>query len=186
MTVTAHPLIAKEFCAILLMMPWCSSARLMIRSDMKFLPTWGSGRLSIEHQRLGRQTMPHSVFISYVFEERPYKDKVASWIEGLRLGSNVVVTYERADVRQQGEQEIRNHLRPLIQGCAAVFVLVGDTSHSRKWIDYEVSVARSLHKIVIPIRIPGTRGGLPREIQNEHEVVFEPNAIANALRDRLR
>nr|WP_255208251.1 TIR domain-containing protein [Myxococcus sp. AM009] len=129
--------------------------------------------------------MPHSVFISYVYEEKAYKDRVASWIEGQRLGSNVVVTSERADVRQHGEQEIRNHLRPLIQGAAAVLVLVGDTSHSRKWIDYEVSVAQSLHKIIIPIRIPGTLGGLPREIRAEREVTFEPNAIARALRDWL-
>jgi hypothetical protein len=129
--------------------------------------------------------MPHSVFISYVYEEKPYKDKVASWIEGQRLGSNVVVTSERADVRQHGEEEIRRHLRPLIQGAAAVLVLVGDTSHSRKWIDYEVAVAQSLHKVIIPVRIPGTRGGLPREVQAEAEVTFEPNAIANALRNRL-
>jgi hypothetical protein len=129
--------------------------------------------------------MPHSVFISYVYEEKQYKDYVASWIQGQRLGSDVVVTYERADVRQQGEEEIRRHLRPLIQGCAAVIVIVGDVSHSRKWIDYEVAVAQSLHKAIIPVRIPETRGGLPREIAGVPEVTFEPNAIANALRNKL-
>ena len=129
--------------------------------------------------------MPHSVFISYVYEEKKFKDTVAQWIQGQRLGSDVVVTYERSDVRQHGETEIRNHLRPFIQGCAAVLVLVGDVSHSRKWIDYEVSVAQSLHKAIIPIRIPGTRGGLPREIAGVPEVTFEPNAIATALRNRL-
>lgn len=129
--------------------------------------------------------MSHSVFISYVYEEKPYKDRVASWIHGQRLGSDVVVTYEREDVRQHGEAEIRNHLRPLIQGCAAVLVLVGDVSHSRKWIDYEVAVAQQLHKVIIPVRIPNTRGGLPREIAGVPEVTFEPNAIATALRNRL-
>ncbi|RKG63928.1 TIR domain-containing protein [Corallococcus sp. CA054B] len=129
--------------------------------------------------------MPHSIFISYVYEEKPYKDRVAGWIEGHRLGSNVVATCERSDVRQHGEQEIRNHLRPLIQGSAAVLVLVGDTSHSRKWIDYEVSVAQSHRKLIIPIRVPGTLGGLPREIRAEPEVAFEPNAIARVLREKL-
>jgi hypothetical protein len=129
--------------------------------------------------------MPHSVFISYVYEEKRYKDKVAGWIEGQRLGSDVVATSERADVRQHGDEEIRRHLRPLIQGAAVVLVLVGDTTHSRKWIDYEVAVAQSLHKVIIPVRIPGTRGGLPQEVQAGQEVTFEPEAIANALRKRL-
>ncbi|QSQ17924.1 TIR domain-containing protein [Myxococcus landrumensis] len=129
--------------------------------------------------------MPQSVFISYCYEEKSHKDRVAGWIEGQRLGSNIVVTCERADVRQHGEEEIRNHLRPLIQGAAAVLVLVGDTSHSRKWVDYEVSVAQSLHKVIIPVRLPGTLGGLPREIRAEPEVTFEPNALARVLRDRL-
>lgn len=129
--------------------------------------------------------MPHSVFISYVYEEKPYKDKLASWIEGQRLGSNVVVTCERADVRQHGENEIRRHLQPLIQGAAAVVVLIGDTSHSRKWIDYEVAVAQSAYKTIIPVRILGATGGLPREIHAEPEVTFEPNAIANVLKTKL-
>ena len=129
--------------------------------------------------------MPKSVFISYVYEEKSFKDTVASWIEGKRLGSDVVATCERADVRQHGEAEIRNHLQPIIRGCAAVIVLVGDVSHSRKWIDYEVAVAQSLHKVIIPVRIPGTGGGLPKEIANVPVVPFEPNAIASALRDSL-
>ncbi|MFE8603921.1 TIR domain-containing protein [Archangium violaceum] len=129
--------------------------------------------------------MPHSVFISYVYEEKSFKDTVAQWIQGQRLGSDVVVTHERSDVRQHGEAEIRNHLRPLIEGCAAVLVLVGDDSHSRKWIDYEVAVAQQLHKVIIPVRLPTTRGGPPREIAGVSEVTFEPNAIASALRNRL-
>ena len=130
--------------------------------------------------------MSHSVFISYVYEEKSFKDTVAQWIQGKRLGSDVVVTCERSDVRQQGENEIRNHLQPLIRGCAAVIVLIGDVSHSRKWIDYEVAVAQSLHKVIIPVRIPGTRGGLPREIAGVPEVTFEPNALATALSNKLR
>ncbi|HZH78877.1 MAG TPA: TIR domain-containing protein [Archangium sp.] len=130
--------------------------------------------------------MPHSVFISYVYEEKSFKDKVVQWIRGQRLGSDVVATYERSDVRQEGENEIRNHLRPIIEGCAVVIVLIGDDSHSRKWIDYEVAVAQSLHKVIIPVRIPGTRGGLPREIAAVPEVTFEPNALATALSNKLR
>jgi hypothetical protein len=129
--------------------------------------------------------MSHSIFLSYVYEEKPFKDKVAQWINGQRLGSDVVVTYERSDERQHGEAAIRGQLEPLIRGCAAVIVLIGDVSHSRKWIDYEVAVAQSLHKVIIPVRIPNTRGGLPREIAGVPEVVFEPNAIATALRNKL-
>ncbi|HYO66387.1 MAG TPA: TIR domain-containing protein [Archangium sp.] len=129
--------------------------------------------------------MPHSVFLSYVYEEKPFKDTVAKWIQGQRLGSDVVFTCERADVRQHGEAEIRRQLEPLIRGCAAVIVLIGDDSHSRKWIDYEVAVAQSLHKFILPVRIPNTRGGPPREIAGVSPLTFEPNAIATALRNRL-
>ena len=130
--------------------------------------------------------MSHSVFISYTYEEKSFKDKVASWIEGKRLGSDVVVTCERKDVRQHGEAEIRRHLEPLVRGCAAVLVLVGDDSHNRPWVDYEVAFAQAHGKVVIPVRIPGTTGALPKEIRGSSEVTFEPSAIANALSARLR
>ena len=77
---------------------------------------------------------------------------------------------------------MRDHLSPRLTGAGAVVVLVGQDTHNRQWVDYEVQHALSQNKKVVPVRIPGTTGSAPPALQGVPEVAMEPTAIAKALK----
>ena len=125
--------------------------------------------------------MPKSVFVSHVHEDKTHVDRLDRWAKEGRLGE-VVVTGETADVRPGGDRAVRDHLSPRLTGAGAVVVLVGQDTHNRQWVDYEVQHALSQNKKVVPVRIPGTTGAAPPALQGVPEVAMEPTAIAKALK----
>ncbi len=105
--------------------------------------------------------MPQSIFISYVYEDKPARDNVERWFEQGKVGPNRVTIAEFTDFRQHGERAIETHLKPRIRGAAAVLCLVGQNTHNSEWVQYELSVASSLGKSIVLARIPGTTGAPP-------------------------
>jgi len=123
-----------------------------------------------------------SVFVSYVFEDKAYKETIEKWALDELLG-NVKITAEKDDVRASGDNAIRNQLSPLLTGAAAVIALIGDDTHNHEWVHYEINHALSNHKKVIPVRIPNTTGAPPNVIKKKELVDFEPDAIKQAIED---
>ena len=72
---------------------------------------------------------------------------------------------EREDKRSQGEAAIKSYLKDLIKQCDLVVCLIGNDSHSSKWIPYEIDVAHGLKKKVYCVRIPETTGGPPQKLK---------------------
>nr|VFJ49383.1 MAG: MTH538 TIR-like domain (DUF1863) [Candidatus Kentron sp. FW]VFJ56959.1 MAG: MTH538 TIR-like domain (DUF1863) [Candidatus Kentron sp. FW] len=122
-----------------------------------------------------------SVFCSYKYEDKKWKDTVESWGNEGRLGHNVRITGESEDVRQGGRNAMKDHIGPKLRGASDVLVFVGDNTHNSTGVEYEVQYAKSHGKNVIPVRIPGTAGAAPKSIREESMVAFEPNAIKRAL-----
>lgn len=124
-----------------------------------------------------------SVFISYKYEDIQWKNKIKKWEEGGLLGPYVVVTGEEEDVRINGETAIKNHLSPKLLGMSVLLVLVGQDSHNRPWVDYEVQHAKSHHKKIIAVRIPGTTGATPVAIRELVLIPLDPNSLKKVLND---
>lgn len=122
-----------------------------------------------------------SIFGSYKYEDKKWKDKAEKWSEDGRLGNNVRITGESQDVRNEGYRAVKKHLSPKIGGASDMVVFVGDNTHNSSGVDYEVKNAKSAGKRIIPVRIPGTTGAAPKSIRQERMVAFEPKAIKNAL-----
>lgn len=122
----------------------------------------------------------YQVFVSYVYEDKPYRDRIEAWALEGRLG-NVKITGEADDMRASGEAAIRAHLIPYLKGAAALILLVGDNSHNHEWVAYEVNYMQSERKPVVVVRIPRTYGAAPPSARHFAEVTFEPNAIRRAL-----
>ena len=122
-----------------------------------------------------------SVFISYKYEDKPWKERIEELIKNRRLGDDIRITGESEDVRQGGEKAIKDHLGPKIRGASAILVLVGNDTHNSSGVDYEIQFAKSHHKKVVPVRIPDTQGGLPDKIRDKDVVAFEPEAITQAI-----
>lgn len=126
--------------------------------------------------------MPRSIFISHVFEDGHHIATINKWNDAQLLGENFVIITEKGDFRQFGESAIKAHLADRIRGCACVMLLVGNDTHNHNWVAHELSVANSLHKPIIAVRIPGASGALPVNFRHLSLVDFDPFAIANLLR----
>ncbi len=124
--------------------------------------------------------MPKSVFISHVHEDAERIQQIEQWAKDGLLG-DVVITKETNDFRQMGEEAIKKHLRPKIQGCAVVLVLIGNDTHNHDWITYEVQVAKTLHKRVIAVRIKDTQGAPPKMLSSQKLVRFNAAAVKKAV-----
>lgn len=124
-----------------------------------------------------------SVFGSYKYEDKKWKDKAEEWSKEDRLGDNVRVTGESKDVRLSGDNAVKKHLSPKVKGSSDMLVFIGDNTHNSKGVDYEIQNAKSSGKRVIPVRIPGTKGAAPESIRQEKMIAFDPDAIKKALKE---
>lgn len=125
--------------------------------------------------------MGKSIFISTIHEDSLYIKNLKKWTSKNLIGEDVKITCETEDKRQQGYNEIRNHIKPKIEGASAVVVLVGQDTHNHDWIKVEVELANSLNKKIIVARVPGTNGAIPPILNNKEVIAFDPNSIRKAL-----
>lgn len=129
--------------------------------------------------------MQQKVFISYVFEDHFYRDQVADWARAGLLG-DVEIVFEKDDVRAKGAAAIRSHLRPIMRDAQAILVLVGEDTHSRRWVDEEVHYCASSGKAVAWARLPNTTGAPPVELRGHSALTYQPGAIKEGLATLLR
>ena len=116
------------------------------------------------------------VFLSYKWEDK----KSADALRGTFLNPNNdyrhVPLSEREDYRQQGENAIKSYLRGLISECRALICLVGQNTHSSQWVAYELEIATSQNKKVVPVRIRNTTGGAPKLIRERNLKIIKRDA----------
>ncbi|MCO5268985.1 MAG: TIR domain-containing protein [Brumimicrobium sp.] len=124
--------------------------------------------------------MSKSIFISCVYEDSHRIDTIKKWAADNRL-SNIVITHETEDKRQQGKEAIKRHIKSKIQGAAIILVLVGQDTHNHKWIEAEVELANSFHKEIICVRVPHTTGAVPPLLAKFQLINFNPEAIKKII-----
>ena len=120
-----------------------------------------------------------SFFVSYVYEDRAYRDQLVDWSRQGLLGGWQPV-YEMEDMRPGGWRAVQRYLSPLIRECSAIVVLVGDDTHNHDAIAYEVQNARSHGIPVVSVRLPQTRGAAPPFVPSP-DVRFGPAEILAEL-----
>lgn len=125
--------------------------------------------------------MPNTWFVSYVYEDIAWLNQLQSWADAGQLGDIELVT-ESEDVRQEGEAAVRKHLRPKLTSAGGLILLVGNDTHRRDWIDYEVANRQSAGKPIVVVRIPNTTGGAPPAARGLPMLDFSPKAVAAALK----
>lgn len=125
--------------------------------------------------------MPQSIFLSYFYEDHPFRDDVIRWAKASRLGTGYVTVTESDDVRQQGQRAVENHLKPMIRGASVVLGLIGQNTHNHGWVRYELSVATSLNKRIILARIQGTTGPAPEGFRHLPVIPLNPERLVKEL-----
>lgn len=123
--------------------------------------------------------MKKTIFISYHFDDKAYKGEIKKWLE--EAGVTVISTDE-TDLRPEGENAVTKKIKAQIQESDYVLILVGDCTHNRPWVDYEVAVARSLSKQTFWIRLTNRTGAPPKEVRNLESILFNKMDILKLIR----
>lgn len=120
----------------------------------------------IKQRKQNKEVIKIRVFISYKWEDKEFADGIMGTFLNPNNEYRHVPYSEKKDYRQQGENAIESYLRGLINECRALICLVGQNTHSSQWIGYELEVATSQNKKIVPVRIPNTTGGPPKLIRD--------------------
>ena len=120
------------------------------------------------------------VFISYKWEDKEFADGLMGTLLNPNNEYRHVPYSERQDYRQQGENAIKSYLRSLISGCRSLICIIGQNTHNSRWVAYELEVATSQNKKIIPVRIRDTTGGPPRLIRERNiEIIKWDSRLIN-------
>jgi hypothetical protein len=122
------------------------------------------------------------VFISFDYEDSASKSTIVNW-KNQKIGEDISFSFEDGiDHASKGEKFIRKILREKINDCQVVFVLVGNNTHNRPWVDFEVHHAKCQQKKVIWTQLPKTAGSPPKEIIKVKPIPFDIEEIRQAIR----
>lgn len=113
------------------------------------------------------------VFLSYKWEDKKYADSLKGYLNNPNNNYRHISISERDDFRNKGKNFIRDYLKGIIGECDALVCLIGKDTHSSDWVLYELDVATSQRKQIVPVRIPNTTGGLPKLINDRQIKIVE-------------
>ncbi|MCC6721132.1 MAG: TIR domain-containing protein [Bacteroidia bacterium] len=86
------------------------------------------------------------VFISFDYNDINSKKVVDNWIHQ-NIGADISFSsLEGLSYSSKGEDFVKQILRDKINQSQVVLVLVGDNTHNRPWVDYEVHHAKVMGK----------------------------------------
>lgn len=120
------------------------------------------------------------IFISHVYEDSKYIEKMKKWSKNGLL-NGYVLTFETEDKRIDGEKAIKEYLKKKIEDAAIILVLIGNDTHNHDWIKVEVELANNFNKEICCVRIPNTTGGKPDILKKFEELKFDPDYILKKL-----
>lgn len=123
--------------------------------------------------------MRKTVFISYHFKDISYKGEIKKWLEE---AGHFILSTDETDLRPEGENAVTRKIKEQISQSDLVLVLVGNSTHNRPWVDYEVAVARSKGIPTYWVRLTNRNGGPPKEVRNLNPVDYSRFSILQIIR----
>lgn len=121
------------------------------------------------------------LFVSYVYEDGArYAHQLRDWARQGVLGDVEIVT-EREDFRQFGDSYVQRELREIMNNCHAGAVLVGNDTHNRPWVDFEIDQFLGAGKQIFWVRLPDTSGAAPPRLRHLSSVAYSPRSLRAAF-----
>lgn len=115
--------------------------------------------------RLNFHPARRRLFLSFAFEEDRQQ------VNGFRLmASNPGLALDFSDlsvrtpINSEQSAYLKQVIQGKIQGASVVVCLIGNTTASREWVDWELKTARQLRKGLCGIRLKGSRGRTPTRL----------------------
>lgn len=105
---------------------------------------------------------------------------------GVVEGQKICEPNEWEQIKKSGDKSIQNWIDKQMKGCNCVIVLIGEQTHTRKWVKYEVTRAKELGISIFGIfihNLKGSEGKTTRKGQNVFDIhCYEPT-FYNAYND---
>ena len=122
------------------------------------------------------------VFISFDYQDTDSKKVVDNWAKQ-NIGLDISLSSEEGhSYLSKGENFVKSILREKINASQVLLVLVGNNTHNRPWVDYEIHHAKCQGLKVIWTQIPNTNGAPPKEIHKLTSTPFDIKSIREAIR----
>lgn len=122
------------------------------------------------------------VFISFDYEDIASKKAVENWTNQ-GMGTDIVFSsWDGASESHLGREHVERKIRNMINESHIVLVLVGDNTHNRPWINYEVNHGLCHDMEVIWTQLPGTFGAPPAKLRNQAPVPFKMWSLQETVR----
>lgn len=121
-------------------------------------------------------------FISFDYQDIETKKVVDNWCNqgiGLDISFSSV---EGHSYIEKGEKFIKKVLREKIKYAQLLLVIVGENTHDRPWVNYEIHYAKCQRLKVLWTQIPNTSGAAPKEIRKLPPVPFDIDSVGEAIR----
>lgn len=123
--------------------------------------------------------MKKTVFISYHFKDATFKGEIKKWLEEAGVQ---VISVDENDLRPAGDRAIEARIKEQIGQSNLVLILVGNDTHNRPWVDYEVKVANSKQVPARWVRLSNRTGAAPAEVRGLTPVEYLRSAVLELVR----
>jgi hypothetical protein len=123
-----------------------------------------------------------NLFISYRGNERSRVKEIIDQLKRSGLCHELISDLSLGDIRNQGEQVYTNNIKPLMNNCSGMILLVGDTTHQPKaHLKHEFEFAKSRNWYIFGVQLSHTTGS-PGEVGNYNKYVRLNHDAANIVR----
>lgn len=113
----------------------------------------GIGAVVTIDKLLGHLFRKKKVFISYYYaKDRAIKRLITAWSKNDKFDIDFEDSSADVSLDIQSDEELRTELTNRIRKSDIVLVLIGDTTHSRKWVKYEIREAERLRKPIVAVK----------------------------------
>lgn len=82
------------------------------------------------------------------------------------------------DLRNQGTGSVKEKIGNMIRGASVVVFMIGENTHAKPWIDYEIDLGNSHCKEMRVIRVPRTTGAAPQKLKKKMILDFTPQSFS--------
>lgn len=93
------------------------------------------------------------IFVSYYYDkDKTLKRLLNAWSRNDKFNIDFIDTSADVSLDTKTERELSEELSKRIKNSDIVLVLIGNKTHSRKWVKYEIKEAIRLHKPIVAVK----------------------------------
>lgn len=111
------------------------------------------GLFAIVNKALISPFRKKKIFISYYYDkDRALKRLLNAWSKNDKFDIDFEDTSADVSLDTSTDEELEYELTKRIKNSDIVLVLIGDNTHSRKWVKYEIREAVRLQKTIVAVK----------------------------------